>query len=329
MSSGVGKKIGIFLNNRVSSKEERMRLIVFLMGIVSGIIGYPLHILGVWGSGNHTLLSISVAIETGLLADFLLFYFKKISLFHAFAGYGLIMLVMQSIKIIYICTTTPPNGTYLILFNSFISMLVIILLVMGYMHVMPFVLTAISFATSIAVNIVRPGALQMQFVFFFLFVELFSCALGLMSWRNIHEMEKENVDLHNEETDILAAFNMSRDELMAYIAMSKKEKQSDKDVNEFFEHLDERSEYNIIQAVKQRETMVRMQNADVAAAFPMLSPTEADVCRLVMHGKTLKEIARLTDKTTNNISAVRIHIRKKLGLETGQDLKQFLEQNIE
>lgn len=322
------KWIGKIFDERAKTKEEKLRLIVFVLGVFAGLFAYPLHFIGMWGSDDHILLLLSGVIFFGLLTVFLLFCFKKMSLFHAFTSYGILMIIVQCTKILYITVTTPPNAPFLILFNFFICMLVIILLVMGYMHVVPLYLTGLSLITSIAANILRPGTIQVQFVLFFLFIELLACVLGIVAWRSIHDIETENIHLHEEEDVLLSAFNMTREELMAYISMSKKQNQSEKDVNTFFKHLDERSEHNIIRAVKQRETEVRMQNAEVEKTFPQLSPTEVDVCRLVMHGKTLKEIANLTGKTVNNISAVRNHIRKKLGLTTGQDLKEFLDAHI-
>lgn len=321
-------RLDSFFEERTKSKEENQRLLVFILAIAAGVVGYPLHILGVWGSGDIVLQAISITTEACLIVDFALYYKKAISLFNAFAAYGFMMLVLQSAKILYIAYCGLGGGTYLIIFNFFICLLVIFLMVMGYMHVIPFYLTGICLLTSIAANIIRPGAIKNQFVLFILFICIVDCALGMVTWHNLHDVEEENKDLHDEETGILSAFNMGRDELMAYIAMSKKKEQTEKDVNEFFENLDERTEHNIIKAVKKRETMVRMKNADVANAFPMLSPTECDVCRLVMGGKTMKEIARLTGKTVNNVGAVRIHIRKKLNLASGQDLRQYLEKSM-
>ena len=48
------------------------------------------------------------------------------------------------------------------------------------------------------------------------------------------------------------------------------------------------------------------------------------MCRLIIGGKTILEIATILDKTPNNISSVRIHIRKKLGLATSDDLREAL-----
>lgn len=67
-----------------------------------------------------------------------------------------------------------------------------------------------------------------------------------------------------------------------------------------------------------------MQHADISATLPSLTPTEREVCRLIIGGKTILEIAAILDKTPNNISSVRIHIRKKLGLATSDDLREAL-----
>lgn len=324
MASVLSNKIDSFLNGRTKTKEDRQRLLVYLLGVIAGIIGYPLHIFGLWGSDDNVLQMISMITEAFLIVDFALYLKEKISLYTAFSLYGFAMLILQSAKILYIAYIAPGGGTYLILFNFFICLLVIFIMVMGFMLYIPFCLTGICFLTSIAVNIIHPGAMQNQFVFFFIFISLLDCALGAVAGHNIHTVEKENKVLRDEESDIMSAFNMSREELRTYLAMSKKKQQTEKDVRDFFDNLDERTEHNIINAVKMRETKVRMENADVASAFPMLSPTEVDVCRLILHGKTMKEIATVMNKTVNNIGAVRVHIRKKLELSPDEDLREAL-----
>lgn len=329
MTSGNGKKTDKVLDGRSTSREERHRLTVFLFAAGSALVGFPLHIFGVWGSPDHVLLSLSVAIWLGVLVAFTLFIFKKMSLLHAFSMYGIVMQTFLTAKILYISITMPPGGTYLIIFNSFISLIVILLLIMGYMHILPFFLTLASLATSIAAYVIMPGAIQPQFIMFFFFVEMISCVLGFMMWRAMHDVEKENKDFRKEESDILKAFNMTREELLAYISMSKTDDQNEDEVNEFFDHLDERTEHNIITAVKTREIEVMMRNADLAKALPTtLTPTEIDICRLVLQGKTIKMIGELLGKTKNNVSTVRIHIRKKLGLTTDQDLRESLKERV-
>lgn len=110
MAKSLNSRIDAFFEDRTKSKEEYQRLLVFLLGIIAGIIGYPLHIIGIWGSGNIVLQGMSIAIEACLIADFALYYYKKVSLYNAFAAYGIIMQVMQSAKILYIAHTGIGGG---------------------------------------------------------------------------------------------------------------------------------------------------------------------------------------------------------------------------
>lgn len=318
------KKAKELLLSDISTREEKQQLTMFLLSEITGILGFPLHILGVWGSADWTLQALSIANWVGLVAVLIVYLCRKLSLSSAFLGYGIVMQAVLSTKIIYIAETMPAGASYLILFNSFISMLVILVLAMGYMRRVPTILTIISFATSIAARIISPEVVQLQFLLFFIFIELFSCALGFMAWRNLHGAEKENADYRDEESKILKTLHMTKEELTAYLAMSLSDDHDTKYIRSIFDSLDERSERNILKAVKEHENEKRMQTINIAEAFPMLSATEQEVCRLVLHGKTLSEIADLLGKNTNNVSSVRIHIRKKLGLTKEQDLRQFL-----
>lgn len=324
MSIHLYNKVKDFMFAMISSREDKQRLTVFLLAMITGLLGFLLHIFGIWGSSDHTLLLLSIGNWFGLFIVLILYLCRKLELFTSFVLYGIVMQAILSAKIIYISYTNPPGASYLILFNSFISLLVIIVLVMGYMRALPFFITIASMLTSVAVRVIRPELLQLQFVLFFVFIELFCCALGLSAWRDLHFVEKENSDFRDEEYRILKALHMTKDELTAYLAMSLSDEHDYKYISNIFDCLDERSEHNIIKAVKEHETEKRMRNLDLSELFPMLSSTEIEVCRLVIEGKTLSQIANLLNKNTNNVSSVRIHIRKKLGLTSDQDLREYL-----
>jgi len=56
-----------------------------------------------------------------------------------------------------------------------------------------------------------------------------------------------------------------------------------------------------------------------------LTNSEKNICRLVLEGKTLKEICIELNKSESNITSQRSHIRKKLNMERKDDLKRVLE----
>lgn len=60
----------------------------------------------------------------------------------------------------------------------------------------------------------------------------------------------------------------------------------------------------------------------------MLTPTELDVCHLVLKGMTLKEIAVAMNKKIGNIGTVRGNIRKKLELDANDDLREALAKRL-
>ena len=66
------------------------------------------------------------------------------------------------------------------------------------------------------------------------------------------------------------------------------------------------------------------ERKDMRERFPMLTPAELDVCRLVVQGLTLKEISITLGKSVSNVSRVRGNSRKELGLEQDDDLKKTL-----
>ena len=82
--------------------------------------------------------------------------------------------------------------------------------------------------------------------------------------------------------------------------------------------------HNIINVASQIEQMQANERKDMRERFPMLTPAELDVCRLVVQGLTLKEISITLGKSVSNVSTVRGNIRKKLGLELDDDLKKTL-----
>ena len=82
--------------------------------------------------------------------------------------------------------------------------------------------------------------------------------------------------------------------------------------------------HNIINGASQIEQMQTNERKDMRERFPMLTPAELDVCRLVVQGLTLKEISITLGKSVSNVSTVRGNIRKKLGLEQDDVLKKTL-----
>ena len=324
MKSKLLKQLIRFLDSRSHDWQQRLCLITFLTLTLSVIVaGVPMHIAGLVGRGSNILYVISAVMWLMTVVLLVLYMTHHMSLKIAISTFGLLTQLTGSARIVYMAIERPEEFDQTIIFNQIISLALIIYLVMAVVRHIPTIIATISIATIVFAYLYTDGGFNKQIVVIFVLVEMFTCVLGEMIRRGIRDMQCENADYHTTINRVLATFHMTKTELLAYIQLGRGE-QSDKDITDFFDRLDERTEANLIRAVEQRMAHRRMQHANISSVLPSLTPTEQEVCRLIIGGKTIYEIASILNKTPNNISSVRIHIRKKLGLATSDDLREVL-----
>lgn len=324
MKSKLLEQLTIFLDRRSHNWQQRLCLITFLMLTLSVIVaGVPMHIAGLVGRGSNILYIISAVMWLATVMLLALYLLRHMSLRVAISMFGILTQLTGTARIVYMAIERPEGFDQTIIFNQIISLDLIIYLVMAVVRHIPTIIATISIATIVFAYLYTDGGFNKQIVVIFVLVEMFTCVLGEMIRRGIRDMQCENADYHTTINRVLATFHMTKTELLAYIQLGRGE-QSDKDITDFFDRLDERTEANLIRAVEQRMAHRRMQHANISSVLPSLTPTEQEVCRLIIGGKTIYEIASILNKTPNNISSVRIHIRKKLGLATSDDLREVL-----
>lgn len=313
----------MFLDRRSHNWQQRMCLITFLMLSLSVVLGVPMHFIGMIGRCDTILCTISAMSWAATLAILVMYLTQRMRLTVAISSFGILTQLAESARIVYVAMERPDGFEETIVFNQVISLALIIYMVMAAVRHMPTILAIMSIATITSAYLYTDGEINRQIVVIFVIVEIFTCILGEMIRRGIRSMQRENAGYHSTLNRVLSTFHMTKTELLAYIQLGRGE-QSDKDITDFFNRLDERTEANLIRAVEQRVAQRKMQHADISAVLPTLTPTEQEVCRLIIGGKTIIEIASILHKNANNVSSVRIHIRKKLGLATGKDLREAL-----
>lgn len=287
------------------------------------ILGVPMHFIGMIGRCDTILYTISAMSWAATLTILIMYLTQRMRLTVAISSFGILTQLAESARIVYVAMERPDGFEETIVFNQVISLALIIYMVMAAVRHMPTILALMSIATITSAYLYTDGKINRQIVVIFVIVEIFTCILGEMIRRGIRSMQRENADYHSTLNRVLSTFHMTKTELLAYIQLGRGG-QSEKDINDFFDHLDERTEANLIRAVEQRVAQRKMQHADISAILPTLTPTEQEVCRLIIGGKTIIEIASILHKNANNVSSVRIHIRKKLGLAAGKDLREAL-----
>lgn len=141
------------------------------------------------------------------------------------------------------------------------------------------------------------------------------------------EQQMELDDYAHTIDQVLHVFNMSKTELLALLKLAKAKDAAAVYDTGLMEQLDNKTLSNIIKVANHIEHLQASRRKDMHERFPMLSPVELDVCRLVEQGRTLRDISNILGKSVSNVSTVRGNIRKKLGLAQDDDLRSALLDN--
>ncbi len=310
------------------SRADSYRFMIYFAVTCMQVLGFPLHLLKVLGSDKSFLLFVTAFHLALVLLCFVLFIKRKISLVSTFNVYAVVSQLVHTIKVIYLTTVQPENCIHFILLNEFLSFIVIFVLVMSYIRYTPVLLTLVSTATACYPVLMLGDRVYFQFMVLFLFLGIFSCLLGEALYRKIKSVEDENKSYNDRENTVLRAFGISMKEFTAYIKLSTEQHKDEESVKELFKALGRNRAHNIADAVKMWNYINAVRTEKVKTAFPMLSQSELEVASLILQGKSLREICDITKKTENNVGTVRIHIRKKLGLQPDDNLNDFLVRSV-
>lgn len=140
-------------------------------------------------------------------------------------------------------------------------------------------------------------------------------------------MEEENRQLKKGEAELLTLLRMRKDEVKAFLSLAKKKYDND-GTKLLMESLDKKTRYNLLTNV---EEYIRERDTDLSIiekAFPELTPSEREICRLVLQGKKLGEICTILGKTETNINSQRANVRRKLGLQPSDNLQRRLQERL-
>lgn len=103
---------------------------------------------------------------------------------------------------------------------------------------------------------------------------------------------------------------MEKEQVRAYVRLAKQRHRT-VETNNLLEMLGVEAQNNVIHNVKEAVTAKEMEQYHLSEVFPELIPSEIEICRLVILGKTLKEVCKILGKSESNITCQHSNIRKK------------------
>ena len=174
---------------------------------------------------------------------------------------------------------------------------------------------------------ITDNSMYSQLLIIFGFMSVATTAFGFVANKLLREQQMEFNEYASTVDYMLHAFNMSKNELLTLLKLAKSKDNTAVYDKELLMLLDNKTLHNIKKMASQIEHMQACQRKEMAHRFPMLTPAELDVCRLIEQGLTLKNISIALGKSVSNVSTVRGNIRKKLGLTQEDNLRSVLLEN--
>ncbi len=305
----------------------RQQVSVFVYYSLALLVGFFFNLIGTGGPhANFNQITNLVFFVTALLI-FAGYLFRVLKLRFSLNCVVLAMQLITSIEMIA-CALSPDEYHLMLIVADIVLLVVNILLsLIAYLEVIPVVLCVLSAGTYIACVLITKDKYLDNFVVPFLAV--FACLglLGLRMVRNVRYLAKEYRILEKEEQELLDLLGQSREQVLAYIEISKTRKGTD-ETRSLLDMVSDKARYNIVNNIKEYVDHKEASELELEKIFPELSPSEIKLCLWILQGKTLSQLCAVLGKTESNISCTRTHIRKKLGLKPEDNLYKALHDRV-
>lgn len=250
---------------------------------------------------------------------------RKISLKQAIITIAVSTQLETSGEMIYCALYPSYYHTMLIVGNLVLCAITVLFSVAADIRKLPIALTVLSMGTYSLCTLITKDESLINFFIIFTLVFTTICILGERLIHTVKILELENKNLKQDEEELLRFLRMNKQQVRTYIEFSKKKNPDEKEMKHLLELLDESSQRNIINSVSHFLIEKQTTIDQISLAFPELTPSEHEICRLILQGKKLSDICEILNKTENNVTAHRGHIRKKLNLKPEDNLKKSLE----
>lgn len=305
----------------------RQRFILFLGAVVLTILVASAQASGILDGNDKILRTLSILVIF-LSVVLLFFYFRgKVKVSKAMMMFGIGVQLLQSARIIYISLFLEGKSNLIVL-NCILTLMLLDVLLMCYVRIAPAVMTGIYIIAIIVVFFDKHTTEMAEMLIILGVFALFTVYLGVLTNKNFHIITEQNALYKQNESALMSVVRMNRKEIYSFIDICSKSSPTEDDLKQFFDLLSDNAERNISKAVEWRKARLHAGKDSLMAIFPKFTKTEIEVCRLIIQGKKLSEICSLTYKSENNVNAVRSHMRKKLGLNPTDDLRDSLIKRI-
>lgn len=118
--------------------------------------------------------------------------------------------------------------------------------------------------------------------------------------------------------------NITKEEQVAIDMLINLNKSDKEKVYSLLSRLSSTHQEELLNNIKDYYHQQYIETLNLLSICPSLTPSEIEICKLILMDKSLKEICSTLHKTPSNITSQRTHIRKKLNLTKQDDLRTSL-----
>ena len=323
------------MNNRLHTYFDRTRVgrrdyfrqLIFLTFAPISIILFSLHLLGSYGLTIKPALVCSacyVVVSATALIVYLLKGPKRLK--YIMSAFLLSLIIIQNVRLL-VLASFGFHDPMLTTINITVCYILVLIANISILPRISLVCTCINIISMFLCHYITDNSMYSQLLVIFGFTSVATTVFGFVANKLLREQQMELDDYANTIDQVLNVFNMRKNELLALLKLAKAQDTTAVYDKELMAQLDNNTLHNIIKVANQIEHIQACQRKDMSERFPMLTPAELDVCRLVEQGLTLKDISTALGKSVSNVSTVRGNIRKKLGLAQDDDLRSALLDN--
>lgn len=323
------------MNNRLHTYFDRTRVghrdyfrqLIFLTFAPISIILFSLHLLGSYGLTIKPALVCSacyVVVSATALIVYLLKGPKRLK--YIMSAFLLSLIIIQNVRLL-VLASFGFHDPMLTTINMTVCYILVLIANISILPRISLVCTCINIISMFLCHYITDNSMYSQLLVIFGFTSVATTVFGFVANKLLREQQMELDDYANTIDQVLNVFNMRKNELLALLKLAKAQDTTAVYDKELMAQLDNNTLHNIIKVANQIEHIQVCQRKDMSERFPMLTPAELDVCRLVEQGLTLKDISTALGKSVSNVSTVRGNIRKKLGLAQDDDLRSALLDN--
>lgn len=319
---GFSKLVG--KRRKEESLLEKQQRVTFVMYALAVFVLLTANLFGLSGPQKLLALLFNALLMLSTVLLFLACRFRKLSVRKTFAILTITTQLFTCNEMVLFARHISDYGLMLILGDVTLLAVNVMFSLMGYLKHCSYILSGMAMAAYVACMCMTGDPTLKNFCGVFLLMFLMLAVLGGLLVRNTQRLDMENAEMKKEEEELYDVLKMGKEQVQTYVRLAQ-QRQNPTETNNILDMLDTETRRNVIGNVTEAVAVKEMEHADLSQIFPELTPSEIEICRLVILGKGLKEVCRELGKAESNVTSQRRHIRIKLGLQPSENLKAVLQ----